>query len=193
MENNTLTRWQRIRYKLLCWWLCNFRNKTIWKGEIGGFRFHFRKYWLDIESIAQNHWDLRLGVANNAYGMLLASVYALWKYQSDNDEEKANNEKLFILNFARVLYETSAYQLSDAKFAKGLKKELDWAYNRLIRKAQEEANSVTKEQNDADEALIQSVIDEANMSRAERRRLQREQRKSMKAEAKKIINDLNNE
>lgn len=184
------TRWQLLRYKLLRWWLFNFRNKTIWEGEIFGFKFKFRKYWLDIRSTAPNHWNLRIGIANNAYGLLLASVYALKKYQSESNEEKANEEKLFILNFARTLYETSAYQLADVKFAKGLKKELDWAYNRLMRKAQAESDKVTKEQNDADEAFLRSVVDESNMSRAERRRRQREQQKEMRKVAKEIVKDM---
>lgn len=186
-----LSRWQRFKYRFLRWWLFNFRNKTIWEGEIGGFKYRFRRFWIDIRSIAPNHWNLRLGIANNAYGLLLSRINALQKYESECDGEKAKDERLFISSFSLYIYQTSAYLPSDSKFARGLKKELDWAYNRLIRKAKEEADKVTDEQNAADEALLQSVTAEAGMSRQQRRKIQREQKKEMREIAKDIAHKLN--
>lgn len=185
------TYWQQLRYRLMRWWLLTFRNKTLWKGEIGGFRYRMRRYWLDIRSAAPQHWNLRLGIANNAYGLLLGSIYALQKYESDGNEEKVNDEKKFISDFSMVLYQTSAYLPSDMKFAKGLKRELDWAYNRLIRKAKEEANKVTKEQEDAEQAFMESVVQRGNMTRQQRRKAESEERKAMRKVAAEIVNDTN--
>lgn len=174
------TYWQHIKFRLIRWWLFTFRNKTIWKGEIGGFKYCLRKYWLDVKSTAPNHWNIRIGIANNAYGLLLTSVQTLQKCEAERDAAGIENEKLFISSFTRTLYETSAYLPSDIKFAKGLARELDWAYNRLIRKAKEEADKVTKEQEEAEQAFMEDAIKRGNMTRQQRRKAEREERKRMK-------------
>lgn len=192
-NNNTPTRWQRIKMRFLRWWLFTFKNKTFWECEIGGFRYKFRKYWLDIKSIADNHWNLRIGSANYAYGFLLAALAEMQKAEAEGDVATAETNKRYFSYFTTNLYLTSGYILSDTKFTKGLLKEIEWANNRVMRQAQAEAAATTKEQNDADEALMQSVANEANMTRQQRRKAQREQRKAMQAEAKNIVKGLKNE
>lgn len=185
------TGWQRLKFKLLRWWLFNFRNKTIWKGEIGGFKYRFRKYWLDIRSTASNHWNLRLGIANHAYGFLLAILVDM---QNATDEAERKSLENFFTCFTTNLYYTSAYLLADVKFAKGLKKELDWAYSRMLKKAKEEAEKVTKEQEDSEQAFMEDAVKRGNMNRQQRRKAEREARKNMKEELKNdpIFNNSDN-
>lgn len=175
------TRWQRFKLKLLRWWLFNFRNNTVWRGEIGGFRYRMRKYWLDIRSIAPNHWNLRIGIANHAYGFLLAVINEM---QKTTDEAERKRLEYHFTYFATNLYYTSAYLLQDVKFAKGLNKELEWAYNRLIKKAKEESGKVTKEQEDSEQVFMEDAVNRGNMNRQQRRKAEREARKSMKEEIK---------
>lgn len=171
------TRWQRLRFRFMRWWLFNFRNKTLWRGEIGGFKYRFRKYWLDIRSTAPNHWNMRIGIANHAYGFLLAVLNDMQNVTDEDERKRLENHFTF---FTTNLYYTSAYLFADVKFAKGLKKELDWAYSRMMKKAAEEAKSVTKEQEDADQVFMEDAVKRGNMNRAERRRASREEKKAMK-------------
>lgn len=175
------TRWQRLKFKFLRWWLFNFRNKTVWKGEIGGFRYRFRKYWLDIRSTASNHWDLRIGIANHAYGFLLAVISEMQNTTDADERKRLENHFTF---FTTNLYYTSAYLFADVKFAKGLSKELDWAYSRMMKKAKEEADKVTKEQEDTDQAFMEDAVKRGNMNRQQRRKAERDARKAMKKEIK---------
>lgn len=175
------TRWQRLRFNFMRWWLFNFRNKTIWKGEIGGFRYRFRKYWLDIRSTASNHWNLRIGIANHAYGFLLAIINEMQNAPDADERKRLENHFTF---FASNLYYTSAFIFADTKFAKGLNKELDWAYNRMMKQAKEEASKVTKEQEDAEQVFMEDAVKRGSMNRQQRRKAEREARKAMKEEIK---------
>ena len=164
-----LSWWQRLGLKIARWWHFNFRNKTLWEGEIGGFKFRLRRHWLDIESIAPNHWKLRIGAGNYAY-MYFLSVLGDPSHGDDT-------LKKHLSFFATGLYMTSHYILSDAKFTKALDREFEWAVRRVEKRAADEAAGVTKAEQDADEVFVEEAVKYGNMSRQQRRKADREMRK----------------
>lgn len=184
------TFWQRLKLRLVRWWLFTVRNETIWEGEIKGFRYRFRKQWLDIKSIDPNHWDLRIGVGCYAYGLLLTVVGELQKAQLEGKVELIEYYENYFSFFATQIYQTSNYLFSDEKFCKALGKELNWAFNRLIKKAEESAKAVTKEQEDSEQVFMEQSIERGNMNRQQRRKASRAEKKAMKAEAEELLKDL---
>lgn len=187
------TLWQRIRYYVVRWWLFTFRNETVWEFSTPAVRFRIRKYWLDIESVAKNHWNVRIGSNHYAYGFLLTVANDMEKAVLRGDVvEKEKLEKYFVY-FAANLYTVSEFMLADVKFAKSLSKEIDWAVNRKMKQAAEESKKVTKEQEDTDQVFMEQAIERGKMNRQQRRKASREEKKAMKEDMKKIVRDLNKE
>ena len=61
------------------WWLFNMANPVISKGEKGGFRYCFRRYWLDVSTVSGN-FKMRTLAGEHPYAYLLESV------MQDNEE-----------------------------------------------------------------------------------------------------------
>lgn len=53
-------------------WLFTFANSVVREGEAGGFKWKFRRYWLDIETLSQN-FSARYMADEHPYAYLLAS------------------------------------------------------------------------------------------------------------------------
>lgn len=58
--------------KVQKWWLFNVANPVIRKGEHGGFKWKFRRFWLEVETLSGN-WKARWTAAEHPYAYLLAS------------------------------------------------------------------------------------------------------------------------
>lgn len=173
-----------LRYRIAQWWLRTFCNKTLWKGEIGGFKYRVRKYWIDIRSIAKNEWNLRLGQSNYAYGYFLHIIMEMQKALANGDANTAEALKQHFAFFATNVNCTSALILTDEKFRNGLVREIGWSVKRIMKKGAEE--NATKEQSDTDEAFMESAVERGQMTRQQRRKAQRDERKAIK---KAIKND----
>lgn len=59
--------------KFTKFWYFTFRNKVVWKGEKGGFRVKFRRFWVEAESISGN-WKAKWTAAEYPYAYLLAAA-----------------------------------------------------------------------------------------------------------------------
>lgn len=192
-DTKKVTFWQRLRYKFVQWWLFTFCNKTIWKGEIGAFRYCFRKYWLDIRSISPNHWNLRIGANNYPYGLLLTVVRDMQNEILANGGANLKDYEMVFSFFSDNIYQTTEFIFSDDKFCSALSKEIVWAMKRVLKKAENEAKTATKEELDADQVFMEQSVKRGAMNRSERRRASREERKAMREEIKKSKNDLHND
>lgn len=53
-------------------WLFRMANPIVREGEAGGFRWKFRRYWLEIETLSQN-FSARYMADEHPYAYLLAS------------------------------------------------------------------------------------------------------------------------
>lgn len=181
-----------LRYRFMRWWITTFRNKTLWKGDIGGFKFIVRKYWVDIRSIAKNEWNMRLGVNEHAHSYFVYLVTQMRQAEALGDTAQAEALKQHLSFFAVNMSLTSTFILSDNKFTSGLMREINWSVSRVMKKAAGEAKATTKEQNDTDEAFMQSAVERGQMNRKERRKAQRDERKAMKKAIKTdpVVRDM---
>lgn len=62
----------KIKEKILKWFWFTFKNPVVRKGEAGGFRFVFRRFWLEIETISGN-FKAKFMADAHPYAYLLAS------------------------------------------------------------------------------------------------------------------------
>lgn len=193
MGKQKLSFWKRLLLKIERWWLFHFKNDTLWECELNGFRYVVRKYWIDIHAIALNHWNIRIGTANYAYAYLLSALMDMQRLQEEGKLEEAEETKKHFSFFTTNLYLTSSYLLQDIKFAKGLSKEIDWAVKRTMRKAQEEASKVTQAEEDSAQAFMESAVERGSMTRQQRRKAEREERKEMQKVASEIVDSLSKE
>lgn len=179
-DDKTLFRKLPLRARFMRWWLTTFRNKTIWKGDVGGFNFRLRRYWLDIRSIAKNHWNMRLGVNEHAHGYFTYIVAQMRQAESTGDKATMEAMKQHFSFFATNLNLTSTFILTDKKFTSGILREINWSVSRIMKKASEEVKSTTKAETDTDEAFMQSSVERGQMNRQQRRKAQRDERKAMR-------------
>jgi len=56
--------------KIVRWWYFKVNNPIVRKGEHGGFKWCFRRYWLDIETVSGN-FSARFMAAEHPYAYLL--------------------------------------------------------------------------------------------------------------------------
>lgn len=60
-----------LKEKFLRWWYFSVRNTVVRSGESGGFKWVFRRFWLEISSVSGN-FKARFTAAEHPYGYLLA-------------------------------------------------------------------------------------------------------------------------
>lgn len=97
--------WQKIQR----WWYFYLANPVVAKGERGGFKYKFRRFWLEIETVSGN-WKMRSTASENPYGYLVASVNAK---NEDN-----------VYGFAEMLYMLQALLTIDQKLVDDVRKAL---------------------------------------------------------------------
>ena len=97
--------WQKIQR----WWYFYLANPVVAKGERGGFKYKFKRFWLEIETVSGN-WKMRSTASENPYGYLVASV-------------NANNEDN-VYGFAEMLYMLQALLTMDQKLVDDVRKAL---------------------------------------------------------------------
>lgn len=97
--------WQKIQR----WWYFYLANPVVAKGERGGFKYKFRRFWLEIETVSGN-WKMRSTASENPYGYLVASVNAK---NEDN-----------VYGFAEMLYMLQALLTVDQKLVDDVRKAL---------------------------------------------------------------------
>ena len=98
--------WQKIQR----WWYFYLANPVVAKGERGGFKYKFRRFWLEIETVSGN-WKMRSTASENPYGYLLASVNAK---NEDN-----------VYGLAEIMYVLQALLTVDQKLVDDVKKALE--------------------------------------------------------------------
>lgn len=92
------------------------KNPVMWKGEKGGFKVTFRRFWIDIETVSGN-WKSRWTAAEYPYGYLNVAV------------NKDNEETLW--GFAERVYMWSMLILRDPGLAKDMDKAVSKYEKRL--------------------------------------------------------------
>ena len=119
-----------IKDKFLKAWYFRFANPVVREGEAGGFKWCFRRFWLDISTVSEN-FKVRFTADKDPYGYLLAG----------KDDEN-------IHGFAATLYQVGKLLTTDQGFVDDVQKALRKYEKRL---------GQTEPEQDGEEAAIAEV------------------------------------
>ena len=98
-------------------WYFRVRNGVVRKGEKGGFKWKFRRFWLDVSTLSGN-FKARFTAAEHPYGYLLAG----------KDDRN-------ISGYCETLYAVAMLLTTDQVFVDDIQKALNEYYARADRKA----------------------------------------------------------
>lgn len=144
---------KKIWTKIQKFWLFHVANPVVRMGEDHGFRYTFRKFWLDIESVSGN-WKVRFLASEHPYAYLLESV-------------NQGNQNLF--GFAETLYFLGATLTRDQGLVNDVQKALRKYENRLSKTELEPAD---EEQHAIEE--VKAVQEYVDATPKERRKMERD-------------------
>lgn len=138
--------------KIKKFWYFNMNNPIIRKGEAGAFKYIFRRFTLDLETLSGN-FRAHFTAAQNPYGYLLS------------DKGESN-----IHGYAETLYEVAMLLTTDQGFVDDIQKALKKYSARLGKVAAKEAK---KEDETEEKAAIEwekQVQEYVELPRSVRRR-----------------------
>jgi len=140
-------------------------NPVVRKGESGGFKWTFRRFWLDIETVSGN-FKARFMAAEHPYGYLMAGP------------DDSN-----IAGFAATVYEVGMLLTTDQGFVNDVQKALKKYSARLEKKAK-----VVEDETEEKAALEfeKQVQERVEMPKRERRKAERESDKRFKEAVKDV-------
>lgn len=107
----------KAKEKFLKWWWFTVKNPVVRKGEHGGFKWCFRRFWLDISTLSGN-FQCRFMADEHPYGYLLAG----------KDDEN-------IKGFVNTLYEIGKLLTTDQGFVNDIQKAIKKYSQRLDKQA----------------------------------------------------------
>ncbi len=132
------------------WWLFTMRNPVVRKGEASGFKWKFRRFWLDIETVSGN-FKARFMAGEHPFGYLVAG---------ETDEN--------VHGYCQMLYMVGMLLTTDQKFVDDVTKAVR-EYEKRI--GQAELKEDGEEAALAEEKKIQEL---AEMEPKQRRRVERD-------------------
>lgn len=154
---------KKIWEKIKKFWYFHLANPVVRKGESGGYKWVFRRFWLDITTVSGN-FKARFIAAEHPYAYLLVG------------KDDAN-----IKGYCEHLYMTAMLLTTDQKLVNDVHRALEANITRQGKKAPKDGDS-----EEAALADVKGVQEYTEMSRAERRRRDREVNKRFKATVKKM-------
>lgn len=156
----------KAKEKFLKWWWFTVKNPVVRKGEHGGFKWCFRRFWLDISTLSGN-FQCRFMADAHPYSVLVGC-----------EREET------IHGYCALLYQIGKLMTTDAGFVGELQKALSKYDKRLQKQAASEVVDDETEEKIALEEVkaIQEVVD---MPKNERRKYERGVDGRFKAAVKK--------
>lgn len=130
------------------------QNPSVRKGEVGAFKFNFRRYDLIISTLSEN-FKVRFTADNAPYGYLLAG------------KDDTN-----IHGFSQILYEVGKLLTTEQKFADDIQKAIVNYNSRLNKKAASEVKEDELEEKVAIEEVkqVQEYVEASPKERKARER-----------------------
>lgn len=152
--------------KFLKWWWFTVKNPVIRKGEAGGFRWVFRRFWLEISTKSRN-FTVKFTADENPFGYLVAG----------KDDSNVHG-------FAYVMYTVGKLLTTDQGFVNDIHRAIQKYNQRLNKKA---ASGVVEDETEEKIAMetekqIQEVVE---MDKKTRRKYERGVDGRFKAAVKK--------
>lgn len=151
---------KKIIEKLRKFYYFRLANPVIRKGEMGGFKWCFRRFWLDISTLSGN-FKARFTADENPYGRLLSA-----------EEDQTHK-------YSEIVYLVCMLLMTDQKFADSITKAIE-GYTSL-------AASIEPEQEDETVAIeeMKAVQEVVEMDKKARRKYERD----VNGRFKKVIRD----
>lgn len=145
--------------KFVMWWLFHVRNRKVRVGEKGGFKWVFRRFWLEISTLSGN-FKARFTAAEHPYGYLIAG------------KDDANIE-----GFCQTMYMVGMLLTTDQGFADDVQKAV-----RKYAKRIEKQNPVVEDEIEEKMAIDEekAVQERAEMPRMASRKADRETERRFK-------------
>lgn len=158
-----------LKEKFMKWWFFRVKNTTVRKGEAGGFRWRFRRFTMEVETLSGN-WKARWTADLHPYGALVSR---------DGDDD--------IHGYCQIVYEISKLLTTDQKFVSAIEKAI-LDYDKRLR------NEVVDDETEEKAALeferqVQEVVE---MPKKERRKYSRDVDKRFKKAVKEVENEAKN-
>ena len=155
----------RIKERIAKWWYFHLANPVVRKGEAGGFKWVFRRFWLDIQTVSGN-FMIRATADKDPYGYLLAG------------KDDTN-----IHGYAMTVYQVARLLTTDQGFVNDIQK--------AIRKYEKRLENVAPEPDDATEEKIaveevKAVQEFVNATPKEKRKIERDANGRFKKAVKKV-------
>lgn len=143
-----------IKEKIFKWFWFTFKNPVVRKGEAGGFKWEFRRFWLTVETVSGN-FKARFMADEHPYAYLLAG-------KTDDN----------IIGFCQIVYMLSHTLTTDQGLVNDVQRVYQKYENRLQKQA---ASEVVEDETEEKIALetekqIQEVVE---MPKKERRKYER--------------------
>lgn len=110
--------------KLRKWWLFHLANPVVRKGEHGGFKWVFRRFWMEISTLSGN-FELKFIAGEHPYGYLV----------SGKDDEN-------IEGFCQMMYSIGMLMTRDQKLVDGVTNEIKDLMDRMEKEAKVEEDKV---------------------------------------------------
>lgn len=158
---------KKIWTRIVKWWYFHIANPVVRKGESGGFRWTFRRFWLDIATVSGN-FKVRFIADENPYGYLAAG-----------------NDDTNIHGFALTMYEIGKLLTTDQGFVDDVQKAIVKYRKRLEKKA---AGEVVNDETEDKIALEteKAIHEHVELPKKERRKVERD----VNGRFKKAVKDV---
>ena len=142
--------------KLRMWWYFHVANPVVRKGEKGGFKWVFRRFWLEISTVSGN-FKAKFTAGEHPYGYLIAG-----------------KDDVNIEGFCQTVYMVGMMLTTDQKFVDDVNKAIKKYGDRL-----DKENPVVEDELEEKMAIeeMKQVEEQKTMSRRDRRRADREAKK----------------
>ena len=154
--------------RLRKWWLFNLKNPVIRRGEAGAFKYVFRRFTLDIQTISSN-FKARFTAAEHPYAYLLAS----------KDDSQVHG-------YCQMIYTVAMLLTTDQGFVDDINKAIQ-KYDKRLQKANPVVEDETEEKIALEE--VKQVQEYVEMSDKERKKVERGIDGRFKAAVKKVEKD----
>lgn len=148
--------------KLKKFWYFNLSNPVIRKGERGGFKWTFKRFWLDVETVSGN-WKMRFIANEHPYGYLVSG-------KDDNN----------IVGYCATMYYLSQTLTTDQGLVSDVEKALK-KFEKRVGMAEMEP----EEEEAAAMEEVKSVQDLVEMPQKARRKAEKDIDRRFKASIKK--------
>lgn len=152
----------KIKERLIKWWYLTMKNPTVRVGEKGGFKWSFKRFSMDIETLSGN-FKASFTAAEHPYGYLISGK---------NDDN--------IEGFCQMLYTLGMLLTTD----QGLVDDV----TKAIRKYEKRLGQVKQDDDNEEAALeeVKSVQEHIELPEKERKRVE----KNIDARFKKNLKDI---